>query len=205
MHQFSVTETDLALWFLLIYLYSYPFARTSLVAQTVKNLPSRQETQVRPLGWEDLLEKGIFSEGPGQATVQEVAKSHTTEQRTLPHSTIFRQMKKPLDIIYRTFGLLSQLSWNSWASLVAQLVKSPPAMRETWVQSLGSEDSLEKGIILGFPGGSAGKESTSNVGDLGLIPGLGRSPGEGKGYSLQYSGLENSMDCIVHGVAKSQT
>ena len=43
------------------------------------------------------------------------------------------------------------------------------------------------------------------MGDLGPIPGLGRSPGEGKGYPLQYSGLENSMDCIVHGVAKSQT
>ena len=44
-----------------------------------------------------------------------------------------------------------------------------------------------------------------NSGDLGSIPGLGRSLGEGKGYLLQYSGLENSMDCIVHGVAKSQT
>ena len=53
--------------------------------------------------------------------------------------------------------------------------------------------------------GSAGKESTCNVGDLGSIPGLGRSPGEGKGYPLQYSGLENSMDCTVHGVAKSRT
>ena len=58
---------------------------------------------------------------------------------------------------------------------------------------------------LGFSCGSAGKESTCYVGDLGLIPVLGRSPGEGKGYILQYSGLENSMDCIVHGVAKSQT
>ena len=58
-----------------------------------------------------------------------------------------------------------------WASLVAQLVKNPLAMQETWVQSLGWEDS----------------------------------PGEGKGYSLQYSGLENSMDCIIHGVTKSQT
>ena len=54
------------------------------------------------------------------------------------------------------------------------------------------------------PGSSADKESTCNVGDLGLIPGLGRSPGEGKGYSLQYSGMENSMD-LVHGVSKSQT
>ena len=59
----------------------------------------------------------------------------------------------------------------SWASLVAQLVKNPPAMRETWVWSLGWEDPLEKG----------------------------------KATQLQYSGLENSMDCIVHGVAKSRT
>ena len=51
-----------------------------------------------------------------------------------------------------------------------------------------------------FTYGSAGKESTCNVGDLGSIPGLGRSPGEGKGYPLHYSGLENSMDCIVPGV-----
>ena len=57
--------------------------------------------------------------------------------------------------------------------------------------------------LLGFPHGSAGKVSSCNAGDLGLIPGLGRSPGEGKGYLLQYSGLENSMDCVVHEVAKS--
>ena len=57
---------------------------------------------------------------------------------------------------------------------------------------------------VGFPESSVGKESTHNAGDLGSIPGLGRSPGEGKGYPLQYSGLENSMDCMVHGVAKSQ-
>ena len=58
---------------------------------------------------------------------------------------------------------------------------------------------------LCFPGGSVGTESACNVGDLGSIPGLGRSPGEGKGYPLHYSGPENSMDCIVHGVTKSQT
>ena len=50
-----------------------------------------------------------------------------------------------------------------------------------------------------LPCGSAGKESTCNVGDLGLIPGLGRFPGEGNVYPLQYPGLENSMVCIVHG------
>ena len=56
-----------------------------------------------------------------------------------------------------------------------------------------------------FPGVSESKESICNAGDLGSIPGLGRSPGEGNSYPSQYSGLENSMDCIVHGVAKSQT
>ena len=71
---------------------------------------------------------------------------------------------------------------------------------------------LEKALTLkkikstiGFPCDSAGKEPMCTVGDLGLIPGLGRSPGEEKGYPLQYSGLKNSRECIVHGVAKSLT
>ena len=63
----------------------------------------------------------------------------------------------------------------SRSSLVVQLVKNPPAMRKTWVRPLGS------------------------------IPRLERTPGEGKGHPLQYSGLENSMDSIVHGVEKRQT
>ena len=58
---------------------------------------------------------------------------------------------------------------------------------------------------LGFPCHSAGKESACNMGDRGSIPGLGISPGGGKGYPLQNSGLENSMDCIVRGVTKSRT
>ena len=53
------------------------------------------------------------------------------------------------------------------------------------------------------PYGSSGKEFACNAEDLGLIPGLGRSPGEENGYPLQYSGLENSMDCIVHRISKS--
>ena len=59
-------------------------------------------------------------------------------------------------------------------------------------------------LLLGFPGGSDGKKSACNAEDLGSIPGSGRSSGEGIGYLLQYSGLENTMDCIVHGVTKSQ-
>ena len=93
---------------------------------------------------------------------------------------------------------------------IAQLVKNLPAMQElrfySWVGKIcWRRDRLPTPVFLGFPYGSAGKESTCNVGDLGSTPGLGRSPGEGKGYPLQYSGLENSMDCIVHGVVKSQT
>ena len=96
------------------------------------------------------------------------------------------------------------------ASLIAQWEKNPPAMQETLVRFLGREDPWRKDrlptpVFLGFPWGSAGKESTCDMGDLGSIPGLGRFPGEGKGYPLQYSGLENSMGSIVQGVTKSWT
>ena len=66
-------------------------------------------------------------------------------------------------------------------------------------------DEQELPIDGCFPRGSAGKESACNAGDLGSIPGLGRSPGEGSGYPLQYSGLENSIDSIVHGVTQRRT
>ena len=64
-------------------------------------------------------------------------------------------------------------------------------------------DRLPTPVLLGFLCGSASKESAHNAGDLGSIPGLGRSPGEGKGYRLQYSGMENSMDWEAHGVTKA--
>ena len=91
-----------------------------------------------------------------------------------------------------------------WISLIVQLVKNHlqcwrPRL-DSWVGKIcWRRDGLPTPVFLGFPGGSAGKESTRNTGDLGLIPGLGRSPGERKGYPLHYSGLENSR------VAKSQT
>ena len=66
-------------------------------------------------------------------------------------------------------------------------------------------DGLPTPVFLGFPCGSAGKEFTCGVGDLGSVLELGRPPGEGNSYPLQHSGLENSMDCTVHGVTKSQT
>ena len=76
----------------------------------------------------------------------------------------------------------------------------------SWVGKIcWRRDRLPIPIFLSFPYGSAGKDSTCNVGDLGLIPGLGRSPEEGNSYPLQYFGLENSIDCMVYGVAKSCT
>ena len=97
---------------------------------------------------------------------------------------------------------------GSSSSIIINLGKSTYHIVHQFPQQYNVDDNssfnnfLE---LLGFPCGSASKESTCNVGNLGLIPGLGRSPGEGKVYPLQYSGLENSMDCIGHGVAKSQT
>ena len=87
-------------------------------------------------------------------------------------------------------------------------------MQETPVPGLGRflgwkipwrRDRLPMPGFLGFPGGSGGKESACNAGDLGLMPGLGRSPGKGKGHPFQYSGLENSTQCIIYGITKSRT
>ena len=94
-------------------------------------------------------------------------------------------------------------SWVRWERIYLQWGR--PGF-DTWVRQIPwRRDRLPTPVFLGFPGGSAGKEYACTAGDLGSIPGLGRSPGEGKDYPVQYSGLENSTDCIVHGVAKSWT
>ena len=99
---------------------------------------------------------------------------------------------------------------HSFTSQIAQLVKSLLQCRrplfDSWVEKTHRRrDRLPTPVFLGFPCGPAGKESAGSVGDLGSIPGLARSPWKGKGYLLQSSGLENSMDYIVHGVTKSRT
>ena len=94
-----------------------------------------------------------------------------------------------------------------WAPLIAQLVKNPPAVQGTWFDSWVGKipwrrDRLPTPAFLGFPCDSAGKEYACKAGDLGSVPSLGKSPGEGKEYPCQYSGLENPMD---YTVAKSHT
>ena len=77
---------------------------------------------------------------------------------------------------------------------------------DSWARKIHQRrDRLPTLVFLGFPCGSAGKESICKAGDLGSIPELGRSPGERNSYPLQYPGLGNSMDCIVQGITKSWT
>ena len=114
---------------------------------------------------------------------------------------------------------LGALSWE-WFEFILSLLFYPSSsffLVSNWAITFGVSETHGLFItfsliifrvyalpLLGFPCGSAGKESACSAGDLGSIPGLGRSPGEGKGYPLQYSGLENSLDCIIYGVTKSQ-
>ena len=115
-------------------------------------------------------------------------------------------------LCYMLFLLLQLVSFFSWqmgfpdSSFDKEYLQFRRPLFDSWVRKIHwRRDRLPTPVFLGFPCGSAGKECTSNVGDLGSIPGLGRSLGEGKGCPLQNSGLENSMDCIVHGVAKNGT
>ena len=130
------------------------------------------------------LQELVMDREDWHAAIQRVAKSRTRLSN-------WTQLKPP-------------------TSLTAQLVKNPPEcwrpQFNSWVRKIPwRKDRLPTPAFTAFPCGSAGKESACNAWDLGLIPGLGRSPGEGKGYPLQYPGLENSMDCIVYGVAESRT
>ena len=127
-----------------------------LVAQLVKNLPAMQETWVRKIPWRrDRLPTPVFWPGELYELYSPWGLRESDTTKWLTHMS-------EMEYLFLMYVR---------ASLVAQLIKNPPAMRETLIS----------------------------------IPGLGRSAGEGNGYPLQYYGLENSMDCIVHGVAKSQT
>ena len=119
-------------------------------------------------------------------------------------SIYFISLKQTWSNQKRTFEWPSMKSgafwWLSWWRIHLPCRKP---WCDSWVGKIRCRrDRLLTPVFLGFPGGSVGKESACNVGDLGLFPGLGRSPGKLKNYPLQYSGLKNSMDCIVHGVQR---
>ena len=135
----------------------------------------------------------IFLNKPQKALCSgetEIPWKEVTLGETIPFVWVFFQFPKvslssPLPILYFCSHL-----WKSW---------------QERIQDLRNASQIDRIVIRfwGFPDSSVVKESACDAGDLGLIPGLGRSPGKGKGYLLQYSGLENSMDCI--GSQKSQT
>ena len=121
------------------------------------------------------------------------------------------QTHGPDDVWMPQWNQVSKSQWPQWGwALWGAPGKQHGSQAPLW-HSSHSYPFLAHSVFcfhfgrMDFPGGSAGEESACNVGDLGSIPGLGRSPGEGNGYLLQYSGLENAMDCIVHGVTKSGT
>ena len=102
------------------------------------------------------------------------------------------------------------LGWTGWTSLqskgLSRVFSNTTVQKHQFFSvrfSLWSNSHIHP--YWGFLDGSVGEEFTCNAGDLGSIPGLERSPREGKGYPLQYSDLENSLDCVVHGVAESET
>ena len=141
----------------------------------------------------------------GNTTFQKVEATEQWEHQS---------QSKRLEYSLLTIDSCPRKSWSSFNK--RQQTRICLQCRRPLLQVLCQEDPLEKRyrlptpVFLGFLGGSAGKESACSVGDLDSIPGLGRSPGEGNGYPLQYSGLENSIDtgasrAAVHGVSKSQT
>ena len=148
--------------------------------------------------------------------IQSVEDLNRTKRFTLPWIEGIPSAWSPFKIVSVTFqkqvrwcneggGLFSEVYSPQWNSVVTQLIKNLPGMQEIPLDSWGRKihwrkDRLPTPIFLGFPNSSAGKESAYNVGDLDSIPGLERSPEERKGYPLQYSGLENSMDYTVHGI-----
>ena len=145
-------------------------------------------------------QRGLFTFAPNLCASL-IPDSSVGKESTCNAGSIPRSGKSPGE------GIGYPLQYSR-ASLVAQLVKNLPAVQETpFSFCVGKipwrRDRLPTPVFLGFPCDSAGKESACNAGDLGLIPGLERSSGEGKGYPLQYSGLVNSMDYTVHEVAKS--
>ena len=124
--------------------------------------------------------------------------------------TIWPSQKKFSNSCFRIYRALWHTLAPIRASLIAPLAKTLPANRrpqfDPWFGKIPwRRDRLPTSVFLGFPGGSAGKESTCNAGDLGLIPWLGWSSGEGKSYPLHYSALEISRDYSVRGLAKSRT
>ena len=160
-----------------------------------KESPCNRKTSAQSLGWEDPLEECMathFNILPGESPwTEEPGRLQAMGSQRVRHHWTTKHIAH--------MGLLSIMQReNEWffPSKKTHIYLFSPRMK--WNIILSDNN-------LGFPCGSAGKESAHNAGDLDFDPRIGKIPGEEKCYLLQYSGLENPVECIVHGVTKSQT
>ena len=143
------------------------------------------------------------------ATIKKERESHTTWLGAISLRTFLSNARWRKVCINKWYQInILRVCMCLWACLCVCVCVRTCAILSGYREKYGSTSmSFSTWLIwsMGFPCRSAGEESPCNARDLGSIPGLGRSLGERKGYPLQYSGLENSMDCTVHGIAKSRT
>ena len=176
----------------------------------INNSPVRQVLLSYFTDWETEVQRDCLDQGPRSHNWEAVEsgfesrqpRSHTCMpnhplMQVSPFISFTRVFEGSLKWTWRNLSELPVLVMDreAWRAVIHGVAKSRTRLSE-WTELNWTV------FLIGFPCGSAGKESACNAGDLGSIPGLGRSPGEGKGYPLLYSGLENSTDCVVHGVAR---
>ena len=196
---------------------------TSLIVQWVKNLSTIQEIQemlVLFLGLEDTLEEEMTTHSSILAWkipwAEEPGKVRSVGSQRVRHDwahsgwhgkkICWSPIPQNLRMWLHLKIVLSQMDFpNSWSWERICLHRRRPWF-DSWVWMIcWRRDRLPTPVFLVFSGGSSGKESVCHAGDLGSIPGLGRFPGKGKDYPLQYSSLGNSVGYIVYGVVNSRT
>ena len=179
-----------------------------------------QETRVRSLVLEDCSRQGAMKSRAPQLWS---LSSGAQEPQLLTPRPASPEAREPESLCSTARDATATRSLYTTASEKLSRQGRPSTAKNTYIHKffkcLSSQTSKTRGFVLhtevniwgllseflSIPGRSAIKETACNAGDLGSIPGLGRSPGEGIGYPLQYTGLENSMDCTVHGITKSRT
>ena len=176
----------------------------------VKRLPAMRETWVQSLGQKDPLEKEMathsstlawkipWTEEPCKLQSMGLQRVGHNWATSLHFTFMYLILLIPSVVCMPLLLYSGNQDWKGFSNLLKSSV-GKESTRRSWLSSWLRKicwrwDRLPAPVFLGFPCGSAGKESACSVGDLGSIPGLGRSPGEGKGYPLQYSGLENTME-----------